>query len=181
MKTADIQERLKGLFEAPQRHGEPMVVVWDDPDGEFEALVDELELPGVEVLRDADGARFAAKRRLNELGSGDKALIYRKRAARDTRGDWFADAVRYGRHFQADLVSSQLEDLSAADTADMRAALKHYRAFLSKKTNMRRLKQARASYETVNQLHTAVMAAALGKGRRGFCERARGLPHARVR
>ena len=164
MKTADIQERLKGLFEAPQRHGEPMVVVWDDPDGEFEALVDELELPGVEVLRDADGTRFAAKRRLNELGSGDKALIYRKRAARDTRGDWFADAVRYGRHFQADLVSSQLEDLSAADTADMRAALKHYRAFLSKKTNMRRLKQARTSYETVNQLHTAVMAAALGKG-----------------
>lgn len=164
MKTIDIQTELMRRFEAADLDDAPALVVWDDPEGEFEEALDGLDLPGVEILRDEDGSRFSIKRRLNALGAGKRALLYRKRAAHDVRGDWFADVVYYAQHFQADLASLQLEELGCADTSDMRAALRQHQAFLSKKTNMKRLRSLREGFDTPNELHVAVMAAALGKG-----------------
>lgn len=162
----DVGDRLRAAFE--RLEGEdatsPLLVVWDDPEGEFADALDELVPEGVELLRDDDGARFAAKRRLNALRPGERALLYRRRAVHDVAGDWFADAVLYATHFQADLASARIEELGCADTREVRDALRELRPFLARRSNVRRLHALRPSYATANELLLAAMALALGAG-----------------
>ncbi len=168
MQQLDVSARLAQLFE--ENTGElgsanvPQLVVWDDPMGEFAHQAEELVPEGVEFLCDEESTRFATKRRVNELSAGDKAVLYRQRVASDIHGDWFADAVLWGRHFQADLVSLQLEELGCVDTAEMRQALTGYRTFFSKKMNMKRVRALSSTFKTPAELHLAVIASVLRCG-----------------
>ena len=89
-KTQDVAARLAAAFERAEaeRPQAPVLVVWDDPEREFAEQVGDLAPEGVECLLDEEGARFAVKRRLNALAAGERALLYRQRAAHDIADDW---------------------------------------------------------------------------------------------
>ena len=164
-KTQDVAARLAAAFERAEaeRLQAPVLVVWDDPEGEFAEQVGELAPEGVECLLDEEGARFAVKRRLNTLVAGERALLYRQRAAHDITDDWFADAVLYAPHFQADLASAQLEELGCTDTPELRAVLGECRAFLAKRRNLAWVHALRPTFANANELRLAIMAAVLGR------------------
>ncbi len=161
MRTTDIQSELQRLFGAQDSAQGGAIVVWHDPDGSFTETLDTLNLPGVEVIREEDGSRFALKCRLNENLNGQRILLYR-RCLRRLDGDWFADVEARSQSFSADYASVQLRELGAPDTPEMREALQAHRAFLAKKTNMKRIGKLAEACATPQELEVAIMAVALG-------------------
>lgn len=161
MRTNDIQSELQRLFGAQDSAQGGAIVVWHDPDGSFTEALDTLDLPGVKVIREEDGSRFALKCRLNENLDGQRILLYR-RSLRRLDGDWFADVEARSQSFSADYASVQLRELGAPDTPEMREALQAHRAFLAKKTNMKRIGKLTEACTTPQELELVIMAVALG-------------------
>ena len=158
MNLADITKELQKLFDAMDETGG--IVVWHDPDAEFAQMLEELELPGVEVMAERENEMFLLKRALNEDLTGRRILLYRPRPRR-LEGDWLADVEVRSQQFSADYVSIQLRELSAPDTREMRDALRAHRALLAKKRSLAKVRELRASYETPQQLELSIMALAL--------------------
>lgn len=158
MKQADITKELARLFDAMGEAGG--IVVWHDPDAEFAQTVSELELPGVQIMCEEENDLFRLKFELNGDLSGRRILLYRPRA-RHLAGDWLADVEVRSEQFSADYTSIQLRELGAPDTPEMRSALRARKAFLSKKTNVKRLLKLREFYATPQELNLSIMAAAL--------------------
>lgn len=161
MKQTDIQTELMWLFEEAGDVGR--VVVWHDPDGEFVESVEELELPGIELMVEHENELFSLKRALNEDLAGRRILLYRPRE-RHLEGDWLADVEVRSTPFSADYASIQLRELGAADTAEMRSELKARKKWLSKRTNVRKLLALRDSFAVPQELELAIMAVVLGAG-----------------
>ena len=161
MKLSDITKELSKLFDEMGSAGG--IVVWHDPDAEFTEMAAEIELPGVEVMREEENDLFRLKRALNEDLTGRRILLYRPRPRR-LEGDWLADIEVRSQQFSADYVSIQLRELGAPDTREMRDALRARKAFLAKKTSLGKLRRLRDSYATPKQLDLSIMAIALGAG-----------------
>lgn len=155
MKPIEIQQRLTDLLQANP------VVIWNDPASEFAELLDELDLPGVDVVSDVDGNRFALKAELNALKPGERLLIYRPEAEAP-KPDWLADVATYAPSFAADRTTLLLHEINACDTPEMRAAVAAFSSFLSTAGHLRRIQELRPRYTTPQQLALSVMAAALG-------------------
>lgn len=159
MKQTDIQAELMRLFNEAGDAGR--VVVWHDPDGEFVESVEELELPGIELMVERENELFSLKQALNEDLAGRRILLYRPRERR-LEGDWLADVEVRSTPFSADYASIQLRELGAADTPKMRSELKARKRWLSKRSNVRRLLALRDSFAVPQELELAIMAVALG-------------------
>lgn len=159
MKLSDIQSELLRLFSAGGDGG--VVVSWHDPEGEFSDTLDALDLPGIEVVREVEGTRFALKGRLNGELAGQRVLLYRSDVPR-TENDWLADVEVRAVRFSADYTSVQLRELGCADTEEMRTCLQGHRAFLAKRTNIKKLLKLRGGYPTPQELDLGIMAVALG-------------------
>ncbi len=156
MKPIEIQHRLNTLFQTNP------LVIWNDPGAEFADMLVELDLPGVEVVSDVEGDRFALKSTLNGLPSHARLLVYRP-AAIPAESDWLADATTYAPIFAADRTTLLLDELNARDTREMRDAVASFAGFLSTAGHLRRIRGLRARYETPYELALAVMATALGR------------------
>lgn len=155
MKPIEIQKRLTDLFQASP------VVIWNDPASEFAEMLDELDLPGVDVVGDVDGNRFALKAELNALKPDERLLIYRTDAEAPDAG-WLADAAAYAPSFSADRTTLLLDEIDACDTPEMRTAVASFSSFLSTAGHLRRVQELRHRYAAPQQLALSVMAAALG-------------------
>lgn len=158
MKQTDIQTELMRLFKEEGDAGR--VVVWHDPDGEFAESVEELDLPGVELMLERENELFSLKRALNGDLAGRRILLYRPRE-RHLEGDWLADVEVRSTPFSADYASIQLRELGAADTPEMRSELKARKRWLSKRTNVRKLLALRDSFAVPQELELAIMAVSL--------------------
>lgn len=170
MNTTDIQQRILERFAEPSefegRFGR--IVVWYDAPGEFEDVLPELDLsslePPVELVVERPNELFELKRLLNGNLAGRRILLYRKRRRGEIKGDWLADVIVYAEAFEANRAALVQADINAADTSDVALAVEEYLPFLSKKANLKRIKELRTSYRSAEELHLAVMACALGKG-----------------
>lgn len=157
MKPTEIQQRLTDLLQANP------IVIWNDPAAEFAGMLDELDLPGTDVVIDVDGDRFALKAELNALKPDERLLIYRPEPEAP-KPDWLADAVTYAPSFSADRTTLLLEEINACDTPEMRTAVASFSSYLSTAGHLRRMQELRPRYTTPQQLALSVMAAALGPG-----------------
>ncbi|WP_144744503.1 BREX-1 system phosphatase PglZ type A [Enorma burkinafasonensis] len=161
MRTTDIQTELRRRFDETDAPTASAIVIWHDPDGEFADTLEGLELPDIEVIREEPGRRFALKRELNGDLTGRQILLYRRRQ-RNLVGDWLADVEARAQAFSADYLSVQMRELNAADTPEMRNAFSAHKAFLAKKTNLKKLARLIDAYQVPQQLELAIMACALG-------------------
>ena len=108
MKRSDIQSELIRSFGQMDPSQGGAVIVWHDPEGEFEETLDELELPGIEVIREQENHAFELKCAMNEDLAGRSILLYRKRS-RVLEGDWLQKT-----HRQAPLRAAHLLHRSQA-------------------------------------------------------------------
>lgn len=161
MNRSDIQSELLRSFGQMNAVLGGAIIIWHDPKGEFEETLDELELPGIEVLRELDGHRFELKRALNGDLSGRSILLYRK-APRVLEGDWLADIEMRAGQFSADYASMQLRDISAEDSPEMRALLASHKPFFSKKRNVKKLRGLQPVYADPQLLELAMVSVAVG-------------------
>lgn len=157
MKLADIQtEILRQLDTQDPTHG-GAVVVWHDPDRQFVDTVEELDLPGVEIMCEGENNLFELKSKLNENLDNRRILLYRPRA-RKLEGDWLADVEARSPQFAADYTAIQLRELGSPDTPALRDALRTHRSFLAKKTNIKKLVKLNGTYQSPHELEQAIMA-----------------------
>lgn len=161
MKLTDIQTEILRLLDVQDATRGGAIVAWHDPEGQFTGTVEDLALPGVEVLCEREGHLFELKQTLNADLSHKRILLYRPRA-RALEGDWLADIEVRSAQFAADITAIQLRELNAPDTPELREALRTYRKLLSKKTNVKKLAKLHDSYQSARQLECALMALTLG-------------------
>ena len=164
MLSDTIKLRLAERFAAqlPESHAR-RIVFWHDEDHEFSDAIDELELPGVKIVKLTGSNNFAVKKLLAEDDLASDYLIYDPLSyAKDGRDDWLLDIKLYSEEFRADLVSLQMEELFVEPTSAMRKTMKLYAKFLDNKDRKAKLRKIGRSYQAPSQLHIDIMAVLCG-------------------
>ena len=128
MLSETIKKRLVERFAAPlPEFHKRRIVFWRDEDGEFADAVDELDLPGVNIVKLTGTNNFAVKKLLSSDDLTGNYLIYDPLSyAKDQKDDWLLDIKLYSEEFRADLVSLQMEELFVEPSSAMRKTMKLY-------------------------------------------------------
>jgi uncharacterized protein (TIGR02687 family) len=104
------------------------VVFWHDPDGQYAADLDSIDLPGVQTIRVAND-EFAVKNRLLHGESEGKFLVYRSDQVPTGTGNWLLDQeLAYGV-FTADRTALVSQDLGLAGKGIDEVVQAHERFF----------------------------------------------------
>lgn len=161
--STSIEDTLRQRFaaELPENYIR-RIIFWQDPDREFEHMIDELCLDGVKILKLTGTNNFAVKMLLSETDLSSNYLVYNPLSYSDIKDDWLLDIELYSEEFRADLISLRMQTLSMPDTPQMRKAVKGYSKFFENKARMAKLSGFQSDYATVGQLHIDVMAVLSG-------------------
>lgn len=164
MLSETIKLRLAERFAAPlTEFHKRRIVFWHDEDGEFADGVDELDLPGVSVVKLTGSNNFAVKKLLSADDLTGEYLVYDPLSyEKDQHDDWLLDIKLYSEDFRADLVSLQMEELLVEPSSAMRKTMKLYSKFLDNKDRKAKLKRIGHTYQTPLQLHIDIMAVLCG-------------------
>lgn len=155
----NIEETLRQRFAAPLPDNYiRRIIFWQDPEGEFAQMVDELSLDGVKLLKLTGTNNFAAKMLLSETDQESNYLVYNPLSYADIRDDWLLDIELYSEEFRADLVSIRMQELNIPDRPQLRKAVKGYAKFFENKARVAKLAACHGDYATAGQLHIDIMA-----------------------
>ncbi|MCP3706789.1 BREX-1 system phosphatase PglZ type A [Paraburkholderia sp. CNPSo 3274] len=135
------------------------LVFWNDTDGEFAAHVDELDLPGVRVVRLDQASALQAKIAI-ERERGAQWLFYAPFAEPAPSADWLLDARLRGKAFRADTASMQLDELGLTTQA-LRGHLKRRAKFLRARDRLDRLKRWTEPADAADDLDRKMLAVAV--------------------
>ena len=115
MELDKVNQKLNKLFSAPLRDFYiRRIVFWHDEEREFEPMLEELELPGVKLLKLTGRNAFYAKQLLSELDTTSNYLVYDPISYADIRDNWLQDIEYYSESFRADLLAARAGDREAA-------------------------------------------------------------------
>ncbi|MFT8873036.1 MAG: BREX-1 system phosphatase PglZ type A [Sporolactobacillus sp.] len=164
MLSETIKLRLAERFNAPlPEFYKRRIVFWHDEDGEFADAIDELDLPGVSVVKLTGTNNFTVKKLLSSDDLTGDYLIYDPLSyEKDQHDDWLLDIRLYSEEFRADLVSMQMEELLVEPSSAMRKTMKLYAKFFNKIDRKEKLRRIGRTYQTPLQLHIDIMAVLCG-------------------
>lgn len=161
--SMNIEKTLQERFAASlQDNYKRRIIFWQDPEGEFSTLVDELRLDGVKILKLTGTNNFAAKMLLSETDTESNYLVYNPISYSDIRDNWLLDIELYSEEFRADLLSIRMQELKMPVTAPMRKAMKSYAKFFENKERVAKLTALHSDYTTPGQLHIDILAVLTG-------------------
>lgn len=161
--SINIEQTLKERFAAPLAENyRRRIIFWQDPDGEFSDLVDELCLDGVKILKLTGKNNFAAKMLLSETDTESNYLVYNPLSYSDVRDNWLLDIELYSEEFRSDLLSIRMQELNMPATSQLRKAMKSYSKFFENKERVARLTSFKSNYNNVGQLHIDILAVLAG-------------------
>lgn len=136
------------------------VVFWHDPEGQYAADLDSLDLPGIQTIRVAND-EFAVKNRLLHDDPAGKFLIYRSGRAPSGIGDWLLDLeLAYGV-FTADRAALVAQDLGLAGKGIDEVVQAHEKFFHAAK-RVQSLKALLNPEDDATDLRAKMTAAVLG-------------------
>ena len=161
--SINIEQTLRDRFAAPLAENyRRRIIFWQDPDGEFSSLVDDLCLDGVKLLKLTGKNNFAAKQILSDTDTESNYLVYNPLSYPDIRDNWLLDIELYSEEFRADLISIRMQELGMASTTQLRRAMKGYSRFFENKERVAKLTALQSSYTNVGQLHIDILAVLSG-------------------
>lgn len=137
---------------------ERRIIFWFDSDREFENILDELNIPGVKLLKLTGDNFFEAKMLLSETDTQSNYLVYDPLVYPKREDNWLRDIQLYSEAFRADLVSMQMEEFHIPQTTQLRRAMKHYVKFFESKERAAKLVALKTRYQNAGQLHIDIMA-----------------------
>lgn len=163
MSTESIQFSLNERFAAPlPEFYKRRIVFWQDEDREFEAMLDELEIPNVKIIKLTGTNNFAVKKLLLHDDLTSNFLIYNPFSYTQQQDNWLRDIELFSEEYRADFISMQMSELNIAATPAMRKTVKVYSKFLENKDRIAKLKKIGREYQTPLQLHIDIMAVLAG-------------------
>lgn len=134
MDIGQIRDRLKELFI------EHRIVFWNDPEGEFEDIPEELGIDEIQILRPDTIGQFQAKVHI-ELDYPDaKILVYSSNPEPEHEDDWLLDIRLYSYQFHADRASMLVDELGLTHRY-LREYFYRRKNFFSNKERIAKLKQ----------------------------------------
>jgi uncharacterized protein (TIGR02687 family) len=133
MSLKRLADGLAGLFSTTA------VVFWHDVDGEFQANLDSVQVPGMKLMRLDQLPALAVKREI-ERAPGQRWLLYSTQPEPDPARDWLLDVRLRAKTFRADATSILLEDLGL-ESLSLAPHLKLRHRFLRAKERVDRLKR----------------------------------------
>lgn len=161
--SINIEQTLKERFAAPLADNyNRRIIFWQDQDGEFSNLVDELCLDGVKILKLTGKNNFDAKMLLSETDTQSNYLVYNPLSYSDIQDNWLLDIELYSEEFRADLLSIRMQELNMPATLQLRKAMKSYSRFFENKERVARLTSFKSNYYNVGQLHIDILAVLAG-------------------
>lgn len=163
MSTESIQFNLKERFAAPlPEFYKRRIIFWQDEDREFESTLDELDLPGVNIVKLTGTNNFAVKKLLLHDDLTGNYLIYNPFSYAAPQDDWLRDIELYSEEFRADYYSILMSELNINASPVMRRTVKLYSTFFDNKERVARLRKIGREYQTPLQLHIDIMAVLAG-------------------
>ena len=163
MSTESIQFNLKERFAAPlPEFYKRRIIFWQDEDREFESTLDELDLPGVNIVKLTGTNNFAVKKLLLHDDLTGNYLIYNPFSYAAPQDDWLRDIELYSEEFRADYYSILMSELNIHASPVMRRTVKLYSTFFDNKERVARLRKIGREYQTPLQLHIDIMAVLAG-------------------
>ena len=106
MSTESIQFNLRERFAAPlPEFYQRRIIFWRDEDREFETTLDELDLPGVNIVKLTGTNNFSVKKLLLHDDLTGNYLIYNPFSYASPQDDWLRDIELYSEEFRADYYS----------------------------------------------------------------------------
>jgi len=164
MLSETIKQRLSDRFTAPlPEFHKRRIVFWQDEDREFTDAINELDLPGVNIIKLTGNNNFVIKKLLSSDNLKSNYLVYDPLSyEKDHHDDWLLDIKLYSESFRADLVSLQMEELFVEPSSAMRKTMKLYAKFLDNKDRKAKLRRFGHTYQTPLQLHIDIMALLCG-------------------
>ncbi len=157
--TQDLQER----FAAPLRDFyKRRIIFWHDEDREFEPMLDELDIPGVTIIRLTGTNNFAVKKLLLHDDLTGNYLVYDPFSYAQPQDDWMRDIEHFSEEYRADYYSILMSEMNIDPKPAMRKTVKLYADFFKNKQRTEKLKKIGRVYETPLQLHIDVMAVLAG-------------------
>lgn len=159
MSIENIEKNLHQRFASPlPDFYKRRIIFWQDPDGEFLEMIDELHIDNVKILKLTGTNNFYAKMLLSETDLDSNYLVYNPIAYADVKDNWLLDIEYYSEEFRADLLSIRMNELKMPSTQQFRSAMKRYSKFFDNKERVSKLLLLGSNYETVGQLHIDVLA-----------------------
>lgn len=163
MSTESIQFSLRERFAAPlPEFYKRRIVFWQDEDREFEAMLDELVIPDVKIIKLTGTNNFAVKKLLLHDDLTSNYLIYNPFSYSQPQDDWLRDIELFSEEYRADFISMQMSELNIAASPAMRKTVKLYGKFLESKDRRQKLRKIGREYQTPLQLHIDIMAVLAG-------------------
>lgn len=158
-----IEATLRARFAAPLPEFQTRrIVFWRDEEREFEAMLDELSIPDVKLVRLTGHNNFAVKKLLLHDDLSSSYLIYDPLSYAAPQDDWLLDIRLYSEEYRADKTSLQMAELGVEPTPAMRKTMKLYHRFFESRERTAKLCRIGHSYQTPLQLHVDVMAVLAG-------------------
>lgn len=155
----NIEEKLRDRFAVPLAENyKRRIIFWHDPDGEFDQMVDELDLEGVKILKLTGRNNFEAKHLLSETDLDSNYLVYNPIFYSNPRDNWLLDTELYSEEFRADLVSMRIQELNMPSNIQMRKAIRMYSKFFDNKERVAKLSSFNSEYTSVGQFHIDILA-----------------------
>ncbi len=166
-ETATVRPHLLRWFDSQR------VVFWHDPDGQYAADLDGLDLPGIQMIRVAND-EFAVKSRLLHDEPDSKFLVYRSGAVPSGIGNWLLDLeLAYGV-FTADRTALVAQDLGLAGQGIDEVVQAHEKFFNAAK-RVQSLKALLSPEEDAARLQAKISAVVLGQHEHSLLEITRTL------
>lgn len=163
MSIESIQYALSERFAAPlPEFYQRRIVFWQDEEREFEAVVDELDLPGVEIIKLTGSNNFEVKKLLLHDDLTSNFLIYNPFSYENSKDNWLRDIELFSEEYRADYISMLMSELNVTSSPAMRKTVKLYAKFLDSKERKGKMQKIGRSYEAPIQFHIDVMAVLAG-------------------
>ncbi|MDB6134349.1 MAG: hypothetical protein JWM59_2592 [Verrucomicrobiales bacterium] len=134
MNSDQISTALTRLYQ-DQGH---RIVFWNDPDREFQEVLEQLALEGVTPIRLDGESALEVKKRLELDDPKGKYLLYSAKEPPPMEEDWLLDIRHYAHNFRADKASILLHDLGLI-THGLRAHLILRRRFFESRDRVKKL------------------------------------------
>lgn len=163
MSLESIQTALRQRFSAPlPEFCRRRIIFWSDEAREFDTLPEELDLPGVGIVRLTGSNNFAVKKLLLHDDPDGDYLIYNPLPRERAEENWLRDLELCSEEYRADLVSEQMRELHLPETPAMRKTVKRYGRFLGNKERLQKLRKIGREYQTPLQLQLDILAVLAG-------------------
>lgn len=169
-----LKRGLADRFANGRKAGDRHIAFWHDPEGEYEADLDQLEaeLDGVKVIR-VDRDEYAVKYRLLKEEPEQAFIVYRKGSIPDGTSNWLWDLeLAYGV-FTADRASMDAQDLGLP--LALQPVVAQHQKFFNSAERKSKLKALLSTDDDRTTLRAKISAVVLGTKEHSFGELTRAL------